>query len=63
MAVLDLLLYRDDGRMDLWVPGPHAYIDGDSLYLNSRLNVVRFYRKGELIGEHELVESLRSRPF
>ena len=62
-GMLDLLLYRDDGRLDLMIVDPHKYIDGDSIYLNSRLSVVRFYRRGELIGEHDLIKSLRGRPF
>ncbi len=62
-GILELLLYRNDGKCDLLIRGPHKYIDGDSLHLNSRLGVVRFYRKGKLIGEHDLIRSLRGRPF
>jgi hypothetical protein len=62
-GMLDLLLYRSDGRMDLMIVDPHNYVTGDSLYLNSRLKVVRFYRHGKLVGEHDLMKSLRGRPF
>jgi len=62
-GMLDLLLYRDDGRLDLMIIDPHEYINGDSLYLNSGLKIVRFYRNGEFIGEHNLIKSLRGRPF
>lgn len=62
-GMLDLLLYRSDGRIDLMIVDPHNYVTGDSLYLNSRLKVVRFYRYGKLLGEHDLMKSLRGRPF
>lgn len=62
-GMLDLLLYEDNGKLDLVIPDPHHYLPGDSLYLNSKLKVVRFYRDGKLLGEHDLVKSLRGRPF
>ena len=62
-GILELLLYRSDSRLDLMIVDPHHYIKGDSIYLNTNLNIARFYRAGKLIGEHELVKSLRGRPF
>jgi hypothetical protein len=62
-GVLDLLLYRNDNKLDIMIIDPHDYVRGDSLYLNSKLNIVRFYRDGKLLGDHDLIKSLRGRPF
>ncbi len=58
---LVLFLYKDD-KIEM-LNGSAKYQPGDSLYLNSDLNVVRIFRKGQLIKESELVGSLRGRPF
>lgn len=62
-GVLELLLYRPDGKLDLLITNPHDFRQGDSLYLNSNRNLVSIYRKGKLLSEHSLVKSLRGRPF
>ena len=62
-GVIELLLYRQDGKLDLWIPGAHDFRQGDSLYLDSNRNMVAIYRHGKLLSEHSLVKSLRGRPF
>lgn len=62
-GILELLLYRADGKLDLFIQDPHQFNPGDSLYLNSERGLVQFYRNGEMISEHALVRSLRGRPF
>lgn len=62
-GVIEPLLYRPDGKLDLMIPDPHHFRQGDSLYLNSSKNLVAFYRNGKLLSGHSLVKSLRGRPF
>jgi len=62
-GVIELLLYRPDGKLDIMLNGSHDSRQGDSLYLNSNRNIVAIFRHGKLLSEHSLVKSLRGRPF
>jgi hypothetical protein len=62
-GLLDLFLYRPDGKMDLMVPQYLSLKQGDSVYVNTDLQVAKFFRKGDEIGEQSLLKSLRGRPF
>jgi hypothetical protein len=62
-GLLDLFLYRQDGKIDLMIPKNIALEKGDSVYINTNLKIARFFRRGELISEHSLSKSLRCRPF
>jgi len=58
---VQLLIYH--GNQIELMNGSAKYEKGDSLYLNSRLNVARIYRGGRLVKEFELTRALRGRPF
>jgi hypothetical protein len=62
-GLLDLFLYRQDGKIDLMIPKNIALEKGDSVYINTNLRVARFFRRGEPIFDHALSKSLRGRPF
>ena len=62
-GLLDLFLYREDGKIDLMIPEDIHLEKGDSVYIHTNLKVARFFRNGELVAEHSLLKSIRGRPF
>jgi hypothetical protein len=62
-GLLDLFLYRQDGKIDLMIPADILLKKGDSVYINTDLKTARFFRDGEIICEQSLLKSLRGRPF
>ena len=62
-GLLDLFLYRQDGKLDLMISDQVPLKKGDSVYINTDLKTARFFRAGEMIYEQSLLKSLRGRPF
>ena len=62
-GLLDLFLYRQDGKIDLMVSDEVQLEKGDSIYINTDIKIARFFRGGEMIYEQSLLKSLRGRPF
>lgn len=62
-GLLDLFLYRQDGRIDLLISGEPMLMKGDSVSINTDLGTARFFREGRLIHEQPLLKALRGRPF
>ncbi len=62
-GLLDLFLYRQDGKLDLMISDQIPLKKGDSVYINTDLKTARFFRAGEMIYEQSLLKSLRGRPF
>lgn len=62
-GVLDLFLYKPDEMVELMIPHANRFIAGDSIYVNSSLNIVKVYRGDSLLLQHPLVPLLRGRPF
>ena len=62
-GLLDLFLYRQDGKVDLMISKDIPLKTGDSVYVNTDLKIARFFRGGKIIYEQSLLKSLRGRPF
>ncbi|WP_276371943.1 hypothetical protein [Chryseolinea sp. H1M3-3] len=62
-GLLDLFLYRQDGKIDLMISGQVQLQPGDSVYVNTELKTAKFFRDGEMMYEQPLLKSLRGRPF
>lgn len=62
-GMLDLFLYRGDGKLDLMITNPVRLEKGDSAYVNTDLRKAQFFRDGQMIYEQPLLKSLRGRPF
>ncbi len=62
-GMLDLFIYRADGKSDMMLPDEAGVRKGDSVYVNSQLKIARFFRNDTMIYERSLLKSLRGRPF
>lgn len=62
-GMLNLFLYKPDEMVELMIPNAHRFIAGDSIYVNSSLNMVKVYRGDSLLLQHPLVPLLSGRPF
>jgi len=62
-GMLDLFLYHPNEIVELNIDSAWTYRKGDSVYINCRENVVRTYRGDKLLGQKQLIRSIRGRPF